>query len=146
MSSLSQSLRQALRQYIAPLFVVIVFLIALLATSARIFLPSDLAAPAPVGVLAPHFIVATVVDPELAERSAIAPSSIATAIAPETKPATPNGRNAPSSLTDSDWDLIEEETAFSPPPAKTVASGGLPPALSVLVNGAAPEFDPSAKL
>jgi hypothetical protein len=39
------------RQYIAPLLVVIVFLIALVAVSARIFLPSDMAAPAPVGVI-----------------------------------------------------------------------------------------------
>lgn len=35
------------RQYIAPLLIVIVFLIALVAVSARIFLPSDMAAPAP---------------------------------------------------------------------------------------------------
>ncbi|MEC4802849.1 MAG: hypothetical protein SAJ12_11360 [Jaaginema sp. PMC 1079.18] len=37
-----------LRQYVAPLFVVLLFLIALVAVGARIFLPSDLAAPAPV--------------------------------------------------------------------------------------------------
>ncbi|MEA5571458.1 hypothetical protein [Calothrix sp. UHCC 0171] len=36
------------RQYIAPLLVVIIFFIALVATSARIFLPADMAAPAPV--------------------------------------------------------------------------------------------------
>jgi hypothetical protein len=36
------------RQYIAPLLVVIIFFIALIATSARIFLPDDMAAPAPV--------------------------------------------------------------------------------------------------
>ncbi|NJR40079.1 MAG: hypothetical protein HC781_16220 [Leptolyngbyaceae cyanobacterium CSU_1_4] len=36
------------RQYIAPLIVVLVFLVALLAVSARIFLPNDMAAPAPV--------------------------------------------------------------------------------------------------
>jgi hypothetical protein len=46
------------RQYIAPFLVVLVFLIALIATSARIFLPDDLAAPAPleepVGVIFPH--------------------------------------------------------------------------------------------
>lgn len=36
------------RQYVVPFLIVIVFLVALLATSARIFLPSDLAAPAPV--------------------------------------------------------------------------------------------------
>lgn len=36
------------RQYIAPLIAVIIFFIALAATSARIFLPSDMSAPAPV--------------------------------------------------------------------------------------------------
>lgn len=36
------------RQYIAPFLVVLVFLVALIAVSARIFLPSDLAAPAPI--------------------------------------------------------------------------------------------------
>ena len=35
------------RQYIAPLFIVLIFLVALLATSARIFLPADMAQPAP---------------------------------------------------------------------------------------------------
>jgi hypothetical protein len=36
------------RQYIAPLLVVLVFAIALVAVSARIFLPSDMMAPAPI--------------------------------------------------------------------------------------------------
>ncbi|WP_175560999.1 hypothetical protein [Hydrococcus rivularis] len=36
------------RQYIAPFLIVLVFLVALVATSARIFLPSDMAAPAPI--------------------------------------------------------------------------------------------------
>ncbi|BAZ70443.1 hypothetical protein NIES4106_52370 [Fischerella sp. NIES-4106] len=36
------------RQYIAPLLVVLIFLFALVAVSARIFLPGDMAAPAPV--------------------------------------------------------------------------------------------------
>jgi uncharacterized phage infection (PIP) family protein YhgE len=36
------------RQYIAPLLVVLVFIIALVAVSARIFLPTDMAAPAPI--------------------------------------------------------------------------------------------------
>ena len=36
------------RQYIAPLLAVIIFLVALVAVSVRIFLPSDLAAPAPI--------------------------------------------------------------------------------------------------
>lgn len=39
------------RQYIAPFLIVLVFLVALLAVSARIFLPSDMAAPAPTGVI-----------------------------------------------------------------------------------------------
>lgn len=36
------------RQYIAPFLIVLVFLIALVAVGARIFLPSDMAAPAPI--------------------------------------------------------------------------------------------------
>ena len=38
------------RQYIAPLAVLIIFLLALFAVSIRIFLPSDMAAPAPVSL------------------------------------------------------------------------------------------------
>jgi len=36
------------RQYIAPVLIVLVFLVALLAASVRIFLPSDMVAPAPI--------------------------------------------------------------------------------------------------
>ncbi|PSB66934.1 hypothetical protein C7B61_08810 [filamentous cyanobacterium CCP1] len=36
------------RQYIAPFLIVLVFLVALLAVSVRIFLPSDMAMPAPI--------------------------------------------------------------------------------------------------
>ncbi|MEO0541086.1 MAG: hypothetical protein AAFZ80_09515 [Cyanobacteria bacterium P01_A01_bin.105] len=36
------------RSYIAPLIVVLVFLVALGAASARIFLPGDMMAPAPI--------------------------------------------------------------------------------------------------
>jgi hypothetical protein len=36
------------RQYIAPFIALLVFLVALLAVSARNFLPSDMAAPAPI--------------------------------------------------------------------------------------------------
>ncbi|MBD2089426.1 hypothetical protein H6F67_06120 [Microcoleus sp. FACHB-1515] len=36
------------RQNIAPFLVLLVFLVALIATSARIFLPSDMIAPAPI--------------------------------------------------------------------------------------------------
>lgn len=36
------------RQYIAPLITVLIFLVALVAVSARSFLPSDLSQPAPV--------------------------------------------------------------------------------------------------
>ncbi len=41
------------RQYIAPLIVVLIFFLALVAVSARIFLPADMAAPAPIGVIMP---------------------------------------------------------------------------------------------
>lgn len=40
---------QFFRQYIAPVLVVLLFAFALLVVSARIFLPDDMAAPAPVG-------------------------------------------------------------------------------------------------
>jgi hypothetical protein len=39
------------RQYIAPLLAVLVFALALFVVSARIFLPEDMAAPAPVAAL-----------------------------------------------------------------------------------------------
>ncbi|NHC36949.1 hypothetical protein [Scytonema millei] len=42
------------RQYIAPLLVVLVFLIALVAVSARIFIPADMAAPAPTEEVSPQ--------------------------------------------------------------------------------------------
>ncbi len=41
------------RQYIAPLLIVLVFLVALVAVGARSFLPSDMASPAPVEETAP---------------------------------------------------------------------------------------------
>jgi hypothetical protein len=40
------------RQYIAPLFIVLIFLVALLAVTARAFLPSDMAQPAPIEAVA----------------------------------------------------------------------------------------------
>nr|WP_238718086.1 hypothetical protein [Petrachloros mirabilis] len=43
------------RQYIAPFLIVCIFLMALLAVSARIFLPSDMAQPAPVGTVPLRF-------------------------------------------------------------------------------------------
>jgi len=36
------------RQYVAPLLIVMVFLVAMVAVSARAFLPGDMAAPAPI--------------------------------------------------------------------------------------------------
>jgi hypothetical protein len=36
------------RQYVAPFLAILLFLVALVVVSARIFLPSDLAAPAPI--------------------------------------------------------------------------------------------------
>ncbi|MGB3264879.1 MAG: hypothetical protein WBA89_13115 [Microcoleus sp.] len=37
-----------LRQYIAPFIAILIFSLALVAVSARIFLPADMAAPAPI--------------------------------------------------------------------------------------------------
>ncbi|MEM9162496.1 MAG: hypothetical protein AAGC54_05435 [Cyanobacteria bacterium P01_F01_bin.4] len=37
-----------LRSYVAPFMILLVFLIAMVAVSARIFLPSDMMAPAPI--------------------------------------------------------------------------------------------------
>lgn len=39
---------QFFRQYLSPFLILIIFLVALVAVSARIFLPSDMAAPAPI--------------------------------------------------------------------------------------------------
>lgn len=36
------------RQYVTPFLILLVFLVALVAVSARIFLPQDMAAPAPI--------------------------------------------------------------------------------------------------
>lgn len=41
------------RQHIAPFLVVLVFIVALVAVSARIFLPSDMVAPAPIEEVQP---------------------------------------------------------------------------------------------
>lgn len=44
------------RQYVLPFLIVLAFLFALFVVSARIFLPSDMAAPAPMSlILFPHF-------------------------------------------------------------------------------------------
>ncbi|MEX0270203.1 hypothetical protein AB3R30_13755 [Leptolyngbyaceae cyanobacterium UHCC 1019] len=42
------------RQYVAPLLIVFVFLFALVAVSSRIFMPMDMAAPAPVELTSPQ--------------------------------------------------------------------------------------------
>lgn len=54
------------RQYIAPFLVVVIFLLALIAVSARIFLPSDMAAPAPVGIISAPVQSATAASDTLA--------------------------------------------------------------------------------
>lgn len=51
------------RQYVAPLLIVLVFLVALLATSSRIFLPSDMAAPAPTEEVTPSKAAAPTSEP-----------------------------------------------------------------------------------
>ncbi|MGL5080606.1 MAG: hypothetical protein ACRC8A_03885 [Microcoleaceae cyanobacterium] len=42
------------RQYVAPLIVLLIFVLSLVVVSARIFLPQDLAAPAPGSELLPQ--------------------------------------------------------------------------------------------
>ncbi|PSM50524.1 hypothetical protein C7Y66_03555 [Chroococcidiopsis sp. CCALA 051] len=62
------------RQYIAPLLVVLVFLIALVAVSARIFIPADMAAPAPTEEVSPQSDNAQVnLDRTIAIANTIAP-------------------------------------------------------------------------
>nr|WP_083618901.1 hypothetical protein [Planktothrix serta] len=46
------------RQYIAPLIVVLIFLFALFVVSARIFLPEDMMAPAPISTVSGSTIFA----------------------------------------------------------------------------------------
>lgn len=36
------------REYVSPLIILLIFLVSLVAVSARIFLPSDMVAPAPI--------------------------------------------------------------------------------------------------
>jgi hypothetical protein len=55
-----------IRQYIVPLLVVLTFFLALIAVSARIFLPSDMAAPAPVEEVNPQPKNAQAVSPTVA--------------------------------------------------------------------------------
>lgn len=62
------------RQYIAPFLIVLVFLVALLAVSARIFLPSDMVAPAPIEDVDPS-AQAPALDAVADMSSALAPQS-----------------------------------------------------------------------
>jgi len=52
------------RQYIAPFLVVLVFLAALVVVSARIFLPTDMAAPAPTEEVTPQTPKAVLSTPD----------------------------------------------------------------------------------
>jgi hypothetical protein len=56
-----QRLMTFFRQHIAPFLVVLTFLFALVAVSARIFLPADMVAPAPIEEVQPK---AEIVSPE----------------------------------------------------------------------------------
>lgn len=47
------------RSYIAPLLIVLIFIVAMLAVSARIFLPSDMMAPAPLEDIEQIFSIPT---------------------------------------------------------------------------------------
>lgn len=60
-----------LRQYIAPLVVTLVFFLALIAVSARIFLPDDMAAPAPVSAADSVGLVFPAIAPPLNDGSGL---------------------------------------------------------------------------
>ncbi len=51
------------RQYILPFLIVLVFFVALVAVSARIFLPADMAAPAPIEGVDSASVPAAKLDP-----------------------------------------------------------------------------------
>ena len=51
-----------LRQYVAPFIVILIFFFALFAVSIRIFLPSDMAAPAPISQVNPTTSIACYSD------------------------------------------------------------------------------------
>ncbi|MEL6381258.1 MAG: hypothetical protein AAFQ89_02055 [Cyanobacteria bacterium J06626_18] len=55
------------RSYIAPFLIVLTFLIAMVAVSARIFLPSDMMAPAPIEEPVGNVAAPATVDAEAAE-------------------------------------------------------------------------------
>jgi hypothetical protein len=60
------------RQYILPVIIVLVFLVSLVAVSARAFLPGDMAAPAPieepVTIAPPAVSMTSLINPALRER------------------------------------------------------------------------------
>ncbi len=60
-----------IRQYIAPFLIFLIFAVALLAVSARIFLPSDMMAPAPI-----EEPVSALPSPDYASARHLAPSLI----------------------------------------------------------------------
>ena len=53
------------RSYIMPFLIVLVFLVAMLAVSARIFLPSDMMAPAPIEEMQTGDVTAPTADTAL---------------------------------------------------------------------------------
>jgi hypothetical protein len=55
------------RQYIAPLFIFLIFFIALAAVSARAFLPSDMAQPAPIEESSPSSAQSAMLHPGLGQ-------------------------------------------------------------------------------
>ena len=99
------------RQYIAPLFIFVIFLVALVAVSSRIFLPSDMAAPAPISLTVPIQIALADLPIESPESSIPASESS-------------------NSVTTDETDLAFEES-------DRVAD--LPPSLATLIQGISDE-------
>jgi len=65
------------RQYVLPFLIVLVFFVALVAVSARIFLPNDMAAPAPVEEINPPQKAASGLPPSLSMLVKGVPDSLA---------------------------------------------------------------------
>jgi hypothetical protein len=68
------------RQYVAPLLIVFVFLFALVAVSSRIFMPMDMAAPAPVELITPQAQISAFYQPINSHKTTNLPPSLSALI------------------------------------------------------------------
>ncbi|PZV10869.1 MAG: hypothetical protein DCF22_15720 [Leptolyngbya sp.] len=68
------------RQYVAPLLIVFVFLFALVAVSSRIFMPMDMAAPAPIESIPPQIQNSGLYKPTNSHKATNLPPSLSALI------------------------------------------------------------------